>query len=83
MNHIRRIRDQAGASVPVIVALLPDENQVNPTLQRRILQPNDMPEYDFKMPQSMLMEMFREMGIPTIDVLPAVLTDHRCLYMPD
>ena len=38
VNQIRRIRDRAGDSVPVIVALLPDENQVNQTLQKRILQ---------------------------------------------
>lgn len=83
VNQIRRIRDQAGAVVPVIVALLPDENQVNQTLQKRILQANEISEYDFKMPQSMLIEMFHEMGIPTIDVLPAVLADRRCLYMND
>ena len=69
--------------VPVVVALVPDENQVNQTLQKRILQANEISEYDFKMPQSMLVEMFREIGIPTIDVLPAVLADHRCLYMND
>ena len=83
VNQIRRIRDQAGAAVPVIVALLPDENQVNQTLQKRILQANKISEYDFKMPQSMLVGMFQEIGIPTIDVLPAVLADHRCLYMND
>lgn len=82
LNQIRRIRDLAG-SIPVIIALLPDENQVNQTLQTRILQANQIPEYDFKMPQSMLIEMFGEIGIPTIDVLPAVLADHRCLYMND
>lgn len=83
VNQIRRIRDRAGDFVPVVVALLPDENQINQTLQTRILQANDIAEYDFKMPQSMLIEMFREIGIPTINVLPAMLADHRCLYMND
>lgn len=83
VNQIRRIRDRAGDFVQVVVALLPDENQVNQTLQKCILQANDIPEYDFKMPQSMLIEMFSEIGIPTIGVLPAVLADHRCLYMND
>jgi hypothetical protein len=83
VNQIRRIKDRAGDSVPVIVALLPDENQVNQTLQKRILQANEVSEYDFKMPQSMLTELFRDVGIPTIDVLPFVLADHRCLYMND
>jgi hypothetical protein len=83
VNQIHRIKDRAGDSVPVIVALLPDENQVNETLQKRILTANEISAYDFKMPQSMLIEMFHEIGIPTIDVLPAVLADHRCLYMND
>jgi hypothetical protein len=83
VNQIRRIRDRAGDLVPVVVALLADENQVNQTLQKRILSPGDFPGYDFNMPQSMLIEMFREIGIPTINVLPAVLADHRCLYMND
>ena len=82
VSQIRRIRDRAG-DTPVVVALLPDENQVNQTLQKRILPANELSQYDFKMPQSMLVEMFREIGIPTIDVLPAVLADHRCLYMND
>ena len=83
VNQIRRIRDRAGDFVPVVVALLPDENQINQSLQKRILPADRLSEYDFKMPQSMLTEMFREIGIQTIDVLPAVLADHRCLYMND
>lgn len=82
VSQIRRIKDLAG-STPVVVALLPDENQVNQTLQKRILQADQISEYDFKMPQSMLIEMFREIEIPAIDVLPAVLADPRCLYMND
>ncbi|GAC1334417.1 MAG: hypothetical protein NVSMB26_17110 [Beijerinckiaceae bacterium] len=83
VNQIRRIRDRAGDSVPVIVALLPDENQVNPSLRNLIIEAKNIGAYDFKMPQSMLIEMFREIDIPTIDLLPAVLADHRCLYMND
>jgi len=82
INQIRRIKDLAGIT-PVVVALLPDENQVNQALQKRILNADEFPEYDFKMPQSMLTAMFHEIGIPTIDVLPAVLADARCLYMND
>jgi hypothetical protein len=83
VNQIRHIKDLAGDTVPVVVALLADENQVNPTLRARILGGNDASRYDFKMPQSMLVDMFREVGIPTIDVLPAVQADPRCLYMND
>lgn len=82
LNQISRIRGAAGA-VPIIVALLPDENQVNAALQARIVDPKDISRYDFSMPQSMLKEMFRGIGLPTIDVLPAVLADPRCLYMND
>ena len=82
VSQIRRIKDLAG-SKPVVVALLPDENQVNQTLQKRILKAQEIFEYDFGMPQSMLIEMFRDAGIPTIDLLPAILADRRCLYMND
>jgi hypothetical protein len=83
VNHIARIKELAGDSVPVIVALLPDENQVNQALQARVFDAREIPEYDFKMPQSMLVEMFHEIGLPTIDLLPAMLADRRCLYMND
>jgi hypothetical protein len=82
VGQIRRIKDLAGGK-PVVVALLPDENQVNPALQQRILPAGESAAYDFKMPQSMLIEMFRELEIPTIDLLPAILADRRCLYMND
>ena len=68
---------------PGFVALIRDENEVNQTLQKGIIPDNEISEYDFKMPQSMLIDMFREIGIPTNDVLPAVLAEHRCLYMND
>jgi GDSL-like Lipase/Acylhydrolase family len=83
VNQIGRIKQLAGDSLPVIVALLPDENQINPKLQARIIDPDKFAQYDFKMPQSMLTAMFRDIGLPTIDVLPAVLADPRCLYMND
>jgi hypothetical protein len=81
-NQIRRIKDQAGAT-PVVIALLPDENQINKQLQDRLVDAKDIADYDFKMPQSMLIEMFRAIGLPVIDALPAFLADKRCLYMND
>jgi hypothetical protein len=83
VNHIGRIRELAGEAVPVIAALLPDENQINPALQARVFDASEIPGYDFKMPQSMLVEMFQGIGIPTIDLLPGMLADPRCLYMND
>lgn len=82
IDRIRRIRDLA-SPIPVVVALLPDENQINPALQKRIIPPGELPRYDFRMPQSMLLETFGKLGIPTIDLLPAMLADRRCLYMND
>jgi hypothetical protein len=83
VNQIRRIRGLAGQSVPTVVALLADENQINPALQRRILSATEIAQYDFDMPQSMLIDMFGASGIQTIDVLPAMRADRRCLYMND
>lgn len=82
LNQIGRIKDRAG-TVPVVVALLPDENQINKQLQDRLIDRKDIAKYDFNMPQSMLVEMFRGIGLPVIDALPAFLADHRCLYMDD
>ncbi|RME83005.1 MAG: hypothetical protein D6775_09290, partial [Caldilineae bacterium] len=84
LAQIGRIKALANAEdIPVVVVLLPDENQINPALQDAILDPAERDNYDFDMPQSMLREMFGEMGIPTIDLLPAFRDDPRCLYMND
>jgi hypothetical protein len=83
VNQIRRIRELADQRVPVIVALLPSEDQVSHDLQERVIDAGDVAKYDFDMPQSMLMDMFGEIGIPTINLLPAVRADRRCLYMND
>lgn len=82
VSQIGRIRDMAGGK-PVVVALLPDENQVNRALRSRILSADEIPGYDFGMPQSMLTDMFGEMDLKVIDLLPAFLADPRCLYMND
>lgn len=83
VKQVGRIKDRAGESVPMVVALLPDENQVNKALQARILDGGTISDYDFEMPQSMLTEMFSELKLPTIDLLPAMRADSRCLYMND
>lgn len=82
--QISRIKKMADSnSIPVDVVLIPDENQINPALQRAVMGEAESTRYDFKMPQSMLTEMFTELGIDTIDLLPAFLEDNRCLYMND
>jgi len=79
--HIQHLADRD--SIPVVVALLPDENQINPALQQEIIDADEIDQYDFDMPQAMLVEMFNDQGIPTIDLLPTIRDDPRCLYMND
>jgi lysophospholipase L1-like esterase len=83
VEQIFRIQQLASLRhVPVVVALLPDENQINPALRARILVGEDPSRYDFSMPQTMLSALFSERGIPVIDLLPAFIADPRCpLYM--
>lgn len=84
VRMIRRIHQLADAQKALaVVVMLPDENQINPALQERILKDDDRSRYDFSMPQSLLSELFSELHIPTIDLLPAFLADPRCLYMND
>ena len=81
VDQILRIRDRAAErNVPVVVALLPDENQVNAALQARLLTGKDQSLYDFAMPQSLLADRLHEARVPTIDLLPAFRSDPRCLY---
>ena len=84
IRQIRRIQRMAQEdSSRLVVALLPDENQVNPALQKLLVPVSQRDQYDFRMPQAMLAEMLGEMGIPTIDLLRDFQNDPRCLYMND
>ena len=84
IQQIQRIQQSASeAGIPVVVVLLPDENQINPDLQDVLLAEDERSHYDFGMPQSLLSELFADEGIPTIDLLPVFLDDSRCLYMND
>jgi hypothetical protein len=84
VNQVLRIKRAAEQkSKSIVVVLIPDENQLNAALQKLILNQNSFQDYDFKMPQSMLTEMFHGAGIFTIDLLPPFLKDGRCLYMND
>lgn len=84
VDQIARIQALAAEDgIPIVVALLPDENQINPALQQKIIPAGEFDRYDFDMPQTMLEEMFNDRGIPTIDLLPTIRDDPRCLYMND
>jgi hypothetical protein len=79
--RIKKIADYD--SIPVIVALLPDENQINPHLQNVLLNEEDLNRCDFDMPQSVLIEMLTENHIQVINLLPNFQEDDRCLHMND
>jgi lysophospholipase L1-like esterase len=84
VDQILRIQRLAGArGVPVVVALLPDENQINAALQARLLAGKDPAAYDFEMPQSMLAALFAGRDVCLVDLLPDFRRDPRCLYMND
>jgi hypothetical protein len=84
LAQVKRIKALADRdSIPVVVVFLPDENQVNPYLRKILLKDKDQTQYDFNMPQSMLVSMYAENGIITIDLLPHFRNDSRCLYMND
>jgi hypothetical protein len=84
VGQIQRIERLAREqSVPMLVALLPDENQINRGLQDLLVGPDGRDDYDFQMPQKLLVEMFANRHIDTIDLLPWFQEDGRCLYMND
>jgi lysophospholipase L1-like esterase len=84
VDQVLRIRRLAAArSVPVVVALFPDEGQFNPALQARLLAGRVADAYDWEMPQSMLRDMLSREGVPVVDLLPAFRQDPRCLYLSD
>ena len=63
--------------------LLPNETQVNPEAQRLLVDPEEAAEYDFDMPQVVLIEELSERDVTTLDLLPAFRADSRCLYQQD
>lgn len=82
--QIERIRQLTAADgIPLLIVLLPDENQLNPALQDRLIPADERDRYDFDMPQTLLRERFAALGIPTLDLLPVFRQDPRCLYMND
>jgi hypothetical protein len=82
--QIQRINDLAAqSSIPLVLVMLPDEDQVNPMLQKKIIPDDQRELYDFTMPQTMLKVMFYKAGVTTIDLLPDVLKSGECLYMND
>jgi hypothetical protein len=84
VRQMKRIHDLVSqSSGRFIVVLIPDENQINNSLQQVLLTEDSLGKYDFDMPQKRLEAMFSDLGIPVIDLLPYFKRDPRCLYMND
>ena len=84
VGELTRVRDWAAArSIPFIVYVFPDENQLNPLLQDAVLKDKDRADYDFAKPQSLLKPLFTLNGIKAVDLTPAIAADSRCLFMND
>jgi hypothetical protein len=84
LHQVSRLATLLAADrIPLVVAFLPDENQINPALRRIIIPTGQLDAYDFTMPQTMLAATFAAAGIRTLDLLPAFLADPRCLYNND
>jgi CYTH domain-containing protein len=84
IEQIQRIKKLAERdSIPLVVVLIPDENQINRNLQQVLLTNKERSKFDFEMPQSMLKDMFADAAIPVIDLLPYFMEYPRCMYMND
>ncbi|MEM7349426.1 MAG: SGNH/GDSL hydrolase family protein [Acidobacteriota bacterium] len=70
-------------AIPLLVVLIPDENQVNRSLFEALVDTAQRDLYDLAMPQKLLHRMFAEQPIETLDLLPSFLADERRLYMND
>lgn len=83
--QMQRIFEQTETEgVPLAIALIPAELQVNTVLQEKIVgDPQERQKYNFDMPQLILVETFAEMGIETIDLLEPFRQSTECLYMQD
>lgn len=81
LDRLRRLAETDGARL--VVVLLPDENQIDPTLQASIIPAEKRDRYDFRMPQTLVEERLAAIGVPTIDLQDAFRDDPRCLYMND
>ena len=77
--RIHVLADQA--KVRLLVVLLPDENQINPALQKSIFREPEL--YDVDLPQALLVDQFAAAGIEVLDLLPSFRADPRCLYQND
>jgi len=81
---LRAIRELAGGRL--LVALVPDEFQVNDALWDELMSLSATPAaYDRMLPQRRLLADCRDLGVPAVDLLPALAEAQRGAptYRPD
>ncbi|MEO1368014.1 MAG: SGNH/GDSL hydrolase family protein [Acidobacteriota bacterium] len=82
--QVGRIQELAARDgVPVVVLLIPDENQINRSLAEAVWPDEQPARFDLDMPQTLLLAMFAERGLPLVDPRPAFLAHPDRLYMND
>ena len=84
VSEVARIKQWADQrSIPLLVFVIPDENQINSELQSVMWQRLNPDDYDFGNPQALLKPLFALLAIDWFDLRPVFLSDPRCLYMSD
>jgi hypothetical protein len=70
LDSIKKICDQHGIRLAVVI--IPDEVQVDRTLQRQVIAASGLGEdaYDFSLPNALLRERLAKLGIDHLDLLP-------------
>lgn len=85
VSQIGRIKQMADrGSIPLVVALIPDELQLNRSLVKAVVGDlGKLEAYDFTMPQRLLVTMLQEIGAESICLRETFLEDERRLYFND
>ena len=71
LANIKRVCDLSG--IQLVIALIPDEMQVEPILQQQVIESSarDRDAYDFEKPNERLKAELRKLEIDHVDLLPA------------
>lgn len=81
---LKRLHEKAGGRLAV--AILPDEYQVNDALWEELMRHVDPARHVRDHPQRMLLPTLRELGVPTLDLLPILRqaeADGRTYHLRD
>lgn len=85
LKDIKKLCDRS--SVKLVVALIPDEMQINETLRRQLMTNTKVlaENWDNSQPNWLLGEQLKNMGVPVVDLLSAFATFPKdsSLYLPN